>query len=178
MVSFEAYACHDEAHMAEWIDGDLTLLPDLSAAQRHVRDQLLNLLGEYAEMSGYGLVIPAPFAVRMPEEMRRGREPDLVFVLGEFIETVQEHYVNSHGIGIVVEVTDARSRYLDSVEKFRDYQQAGIPEYWLIDADNRSANFFVLSRHRYTQVLLDSDGYYHSSALRGFSFAPAILWPA
>ena len=177
MISFEAYACHDDAHMAEWIDGDLSLLPDLSPTQRHVRDRLLMLLSEYAEMSGRGLVIPAPFAVRMPEEMRRGREPDLIFVPSEFIETVQEHYVNSHGVGIVVEVTDARSRYLDSVEKFHDYQLAGIPEYWLFDAEDRSARFFALARRRYVQMSLDAEGYYHSSVLRGFAFAPALIWP-
>jgi Uma2 family endonuclease len=177
MIPFETYACHDDTRMVEWIDGDLSLLPDLSPAQGHIRDQLLALLSEYAETSGHGLVIPAPFAVRMPEEMRRGREPDLIFVPSEFIETVQEHYVNSHGVGIVVEVTDARSRYLDSVEKFHDYQLAGIPEYWLFDAEDRSARFFALSRRRYVRVPTDSAGYYHSSVLRGFSFAPSLIWP-
>jgi Uma2 family endonuclease len=177
MIPFETYACHDDTRMVEWIDGDLALLPDLSPAQQHIRDQLLALLSEYAETSGHGLVIRAPFAIRMPEEMRRGREPDLLFVPSEFIETVQEHYVNSHGVGIVVEVTDARSRYLDSVEKFHDYQRAGIPEYWLFDAEERSAHFFALARRRYVQMSLDAEGYYHSSVLRGFSFAPALIWP-
>jgi len=177
MIPFDQYARHDDSRMFEWIDGALELLPPLSDAQARARDRLLELLGEYVEMSGIGLVIPAPFAIRMPEEMRRGREPDLIFVPSEFIETVQEHYVNSHGVGIVVEVTDARSRYLDGVEKFRDYQLAGIPEYWLLDAEDRSARFFTLSRQRYTQVPLDAKGYYHSSVLRGFSFAPALIWP-
>jgi len=177
MIPFDQYARHDDSRMFEWIDGAVELLPPLSEAQMCARDRLLELLGGYAEVSGIGLVIPAPFAIRMPEEMRRGREPDLIFVPSEFIETVQEHYVNSHGVGIVVEVTDARSRYLDGVEKFHDYQLAGIPEYWLFDADNRSARFFALSRRRYVQMSLDAEGYYHSSVLRGFSFPPALIWP-
>ncbi|MCS7057206.1 MAG: Uma2 family endonuclease [Thermoflexales bacterium] len=176
MIPFDQYARHDDSRMCEWIDGALALLPSLSQAQAHVRDLLLQMLGEYVEMNGIGLVIPAPFAIRMPEEMRRGREPDLLFVPNEFVETVQESYVNSHGVGLVVEVSDARNRRLDRVEKFRDYQQAGIPEYWIVDVDRREASFFVLVRRRYVRAQLDERGYYHSRALRGFAFAPATLW--
>lgn len=176
MIPFDQYARHDDSRMFEWIDGALELLPSLSRAQERVRDLLLELLGEYVEMSGMGLVIPAPFAIRMPEEMRRGREPDLLFIPNEFVETVQESYVNSHGVGLVVEITDARNRRLDCVEKFRDYQLAGIPEYWIIDVDRREASFFIMARRRYVRVMLDEAGYYHSRALKGFAFAPAALW--
>ena len=44
MIPFETYACHDDTRMVEWIDGDLALLPPLSPAQGHIRDQLLALL--------------------------------------------------------------------------------------------------------------------------------------
>ncbi len=176
MIPFDQYARHDDSRMFEWIDGALELLPALSPAQERVRDLLLELLGEYVEMSGIGLVIPAPFAIRMPEEMRRGREPDLLFIPNEFVETVQESYVNSHGVGLVVEITDARNRRLDRVEKFHDYQLAGIPEYWIIDVERREASFFVLERRRYARVPMDETGYYYSRTLKGFAFNPALLW--
>ena len=176
MIPFDQYARHDDSHMFEWIDGALELLPSLSDAQARMRDRLLELLGEYVEMSGIGLVIPAPFAIRMPEEMRRGREPDLLFIPNEFVETVQESYVNSHGVGLVVEITDARNRHLDQVEKFRDYQLAGIPEYWIVDVDRREVTFFVLSRQRYVRVMPDDAGRFRSRALKGFTFTPASLW--
>lgn len=176
MVPFDQYARHDEARMFEWIDGALELLPDLSPRQVKMRDRLLQLLGEYVEESGMGLVIPAPFAVRMPEEMRRGREPDLLFVPNEFVETVQESYVNSHGVALVIEVTDARNRQLDRVDKFHDYQTAGIPEYWIVDVDRKQAQFFVLARDHYEPAELAPGGEYLSRALRGFAFQPATLW--
>lgn len=176
MVPFDQYARHDDARMFEWIDGALELLPDLSPGQLTMRDRLLQLLGEYVEESGMGLVIPAPFAVRMPEEMRRGREPDLLFVPNEFVETVQESYVNSHGVALVIEVTDARNRRLDQVDKFHDYQTAGIPEYWIVDVDRKQAQFFELARDQYEPAELAPDGAYASRALRGFTFQPATLW--
>ncbi len=177
MIPFDQYTRHDDSRMFEWIDGALELLPSLSPDQERIRDHLLELLGEYVEMSGIGLVIPAPFAIRMPEEMRRGREPDLLFIPNEFVETVQESYVNSHGVGLVVEITDARNRHLDRVEKFRDYQLAGIPEYWIVDADRREVTFFVMARRRYMRVTPDEAGLFRSRALKGFAFAPATLWP-
>lgn len=175
-VPFDQYTRHDDTRMFEWIDGALELLPDLSLRQQGMRDRLLQLLGEHVEESGMGLVIPAPFAIRMPEEMRCGREPDLLFVPNEFVETVQESYVNSHGVALVIEVTDARNRRLDQVDKFHDYQTAGIPEYWIVDVDRRQVQFFVLSHERYEPAVLSDDGSYHSRALRGFSFELASLW--
>lgn len=176
MMPFDQYARHDDSRMFEWIDGALELLPPLSSSQQRARSFLLELLGEYVEESGMGLVIPAPFAVRMPEEMRRGREPDLLFIPNEYAETVQEHYVNSHGVALVIEVTDARTRLLDNRDKFIDYQTAGIPEYWIIDVDRKEARFYVLSHDRYAPAQPDGDGKYHSRVLKGFEFTPASIW--
>lgn len=176
MVPFDQYARHDDTRMFEWIDGALELLPSLSPAQERMRDRLLQTLGEHVEMSGLGLVIPAPFAIRMPEEMRRGREPDLLFIPNEFVETVQESYVNSHGVGLVVEITDARNRSLDKGDKFKDYQLAGIPEYWIVDVDKREVTFFVLLHDRYVALGSDADGRYESRALKGLVIETASLW--
>jgi Uma2 family endonuclease len=176
MVPFDQYAQHDETRMFEWIDGAMELVPSLSPAQEHMRARLLKLLGDYVEESSLGLVIPAPFAIRMPEEMRRGREPDLLFIPHEFVETVQENYVNSHGVSLVIEITDARNRQLDSQDKFHDYEMAGIWEYWIVDVDRRETLFFLLIRDRYERVDIAPNDTYHARSLRGFSFTPASLW--
>jgi Uma2 family endonuclease len=176
-VPFDQYARHEQHQSWEWINGSLDLLPPLSPAQLQVQDKLLSQLGEYVEENGLGLVIPGPFAIRMPEEMRRGREPDLLFLPNEFVEAIQANYVNSHGVGLVVEIANANTRHRDSVDKFGEYQMAGIPEYWLIDVDRHHAEFYVLERdNRYHAVEPDADGVYHSSTVRGFEFAVETLW--
>ena len=176
MIPFNQYARHDETRMLEWVNGEIELLPELSPAQARIRETLLTLLGEYVEENGLGLVIPAPFAVRMPEEMRRGREPDLLYVPHEFVETVQEDYVNSHGVALAVEITDARNRSLDKIVKFQEYQTAGIPEYWIVDVDRKETVFFLLTHEGYVDAPLNDAGEYASRSLRGFRFAPAALW--
>ena len=176
MIPFNQYARHDETRMLEWVNGEIELLPELSPAQLQLRNTLLSLLGDYVEENGLGLVIPAPFAVRMPEEMRRGREPDLLYVPHEFVETVQEDYVNSHGVALAIEITDARNRSLDKVVKFQEYQTAGIPEYWIVDVDRKEITFFVLTHEGYAAAPMNDAGEYASRSLKGFRFKPAEIW--
>ena len=176
MIPFNQYARHDETRLFEWVDGEIELLPDLSPAQLRVRDHLLALLGEYVEVNGLGLVIPAPFAVRMPEEMRRGREPDLLYVPHEFVETVQEDYVNSHGVALAIEISDARNRSLDRITKFHEYQTAGIPEYWIVDVDRRETLFYQLTHEGYIAMALKDAGEYVSRALRGYRLTPVDIY--
>ncbi|GIV85387.1 MAG: hypothetical protein KatS3mg052_2394 [Candidatus Roseilinea sp.] len=176
MLPFDHYAAHDDTHMMEWVDGVVTRLPPLSPRQSHVRDRLLAQFAAHAEMNGWGLVVPAPFTIRMPEEMRRGREPDLLFVPYAFIEAMHERYVDSHGVGLVVEITDTRNRYLDCFEKFHDYERAGIPEYWVADVDLRVVRVFVLIGKHYVRAKPDPQGHLHSQALKGFILAPETLW--
>ena len=175
-TSFDQYARHDDSRMFEWVDGAIELLPSLSPTQERMRDKLLDLLSSYVEENSMGLVVPAPFAIRMPEEMRRGREPDLLFIPNEFVETVQETYVNSHGVWLVIEITDARNRSLDRGDKFRDYEMAGIYEYWIVDVDRRDVHFYQLTRDHYEQVALGDDGCYISRALKGYRVTPSDLW--
>ena len=176
-VSFFQYAQHESHQSWEWIDGVLDLLPPLSEPQRRMQAFLVEQISEFAEGNQYGLVVPGPFAVRMPEEMGRGREPDVLYVPNAFVETIQENYVNSHGVAMVVEIADARSRYRDHVDKFQDYQSAGIPEYWIVDVEDRRAWFYLLQRdNRYAEIEPDAQGVYHSTVLQGFTLNVLDLW--
>jgi Uma2 family endonuclease len=173
-IPFDEYAAHDESRMFEWIDGELELLSPLSDEQQRVKSLLLDWIGDYVELYNIGLFIPAPFAVRMPEEMRRGREPDLLFVPNQFVETVQENYVNSHGVALVIEISDWRSRALDEGDKFNDYELAGIPEFWIVDVDQKEARFFRHTGVCY-QTIRETQPY-ESLALGGLKIDPSRLW--
>jgi Uma2 family endonuclease len=178
-IPFFQYVGHGAHQSVEWIDGALDVLPALTPAQRDAQERLLVLLGEYVEENEMGMVIPGPFTVRMPEEMRRGREPDLLYLPNEYAEAIQDNYVNSHGVGLVVEIANAASQHRDHVEKFDDYQQAGIPEYWIIDVDQQAATFYVLHNdNHYQPVEPDENGVYHSTAVKDFAFPVNVLWSA
>jgi Uma2 family endonuclease len=176
-IPFDQYARHEQHQSWEWVNGVLDLLPPLSPEQSRVQVRLLETLGEYVEENGLGLVIPGPFAIRMPEEMRRGREPDVLFLPNQFVEAIHANYVNSHGVGLVVEIADADTRQRDRVDKFGDYQMAGIPEYWLLDVERRQAEFFVLHNdNQYHALEPDEQGVYHSRAVKGFELHLDSIW--
>jgi Uma2 family endonuclease len=169
MTSFDAYAAHDDRRLFEWIDGAVEMLPDLSRAERALRDRLLARVGGHVEANELGLLIPAPFPVRMPEEMRRAREPDLLFVPNIFVETIQERYVNSHGVTLMIEICDHRTRHIDLGVKLHEYQFAGVPEYWVLDAERHALSVFMLQHDGYQRVDPDPTGGICSRSVAGLT---------
>jgi len=57
-------------------------------------------------------------------------------------------------LGIVGEVISPDSRARDLMEKLNEYEQAGIPHYWIVDPEERSVREFVLDNEtgRYEMV--------------------------
>jgi Uma2 family endonuclease len=174
---FEAFASGSGPEKVEWVDGVVITLPALSTAQQQVVSRLFEQLSEHVEANQSGIILPAPFPVRMPEEMRVARQPDLVFVPGVFIEAIQEHFVNSHGVTLAVEVCDVHS--LDSAlgRKRDDYEMAGIPEYWVLDVSRSVATVFELINTGYVEQQPDAKGCFDSAGLPGFQLHPDKLWP-
>ena len=60
---------------------------------------------------------------------------------------------------------------IDRVTKFREYEEGGVREYWLIDPAHRRAEFYRRSRGgRFVSMPVDGDGVFRSVVMRG-------LWP-
>ena len=52
----------------------------------------------------------------------------------------------------VVEVVSPDSRQFDRQTKKRDYEQAGVQEYWIIDPERRTFLFYRLSAGRFVEI--------------------------
>nr|MBA3440395.1 Uma2 family endonuclease [Pyrinomonadaceae bacterium] len=62
-------------------------------------------------------------------------------------------------------------------DKFVEYERAGVKEYWLLDYERESAEFYELgSDGRYRTAQLDADGVYESKVVPGFRLRVAWLW--
>ncbi|MDW8065650.1 MAG: Uma2 family endonuclease, partial [Anaerolineae bacterium] len=65
----------------------------------------------------------------------------------------------------------------DRGEKFYEYQEAGIPEYWLIDPHRQWAEFYQLDdQGRFQYAPPDTEGIYRSKAIPGFWIQVNWLW--
>ena len=78
---------------------------------------------------------------------------------------------------LVLEIVSPDSVTRDNVEKPREYQEAGVPEFWRIDPAKKVASFFQLaSDGTYREVVVGQDGIYRSRELPGFWLNVAWLW--
>ncbi|HIE12604.1 MAG TPA: Uma2 family endonuclease [Desulfotomaculum sp.] len=176
-MSFEEFlAWCDEDTWAEWVDGEVVVLTPANMRHQDIGLFLAALISEFAVSYKLGKVVVAPFLVRLPEPLSRGREPDILYITNERISILKETYCDG-APDLIVEVTSPESFARDRGEKYVEYEAAGVREYWLIDPDRRQAEFYRLGQGgRYRSIPLDERGVYVSAVLPGLWLKVDWLW--
>ena len=173
MTYEEFLAWADEDTLAEWVDGEVVMTSPASKRHQDLVGFLYEVMHTYSQMHGLGAVLQAPFQMKLA---RSGREPDLLFVANEHLERLKETYLDGPA-DLVVEIVSPESAGRDRGEKFYEYEQAGIPEYWLIDPQRKQAEFYQLGAQDYYHLIWpDAEGVYYSRAVSGFWLRVAWLW--
>jgi len=174
-VTFEEFLdwC-DEDTWAEWVDGEVIMTSPASMQHQDIGSLLETVLRIYVETRELGKVMRAPFVMRLPE-LARGREPDLLFIQRERLHLLRNTYLDGPA-DAAVEIISPESIGRDRGDKFVEYERAGIKEYWLIDPDRQSAEFYELgSDGRYHPASLE-EGSYRSQVIPGFWLRVEWLW--
>ena len=130
---------------------------------------LFHVLGLFVEFYRLGQVLTAPYEMKTSPDSN-AREPDVLFVANEHSDRLVEQRLIGPA-DLVVEVVSQESFARDRGDKFYEYQEAGVREYWVIDPrpGKERADFWVLDeRGRYRPVPLDADGVYRSTVIPGF----------
>jgi len=175
-VSEETYL-RDFAHdFCEYIEGVVLKMSPVTDAHDRIAYLLRQLLAAYLEMRPLGQIRSAPFALKLPIDPTRWREPDVMLILDTNDGTRQPTFF--HGApDIVIEVVSAESVRRDYGEKFLEYERSGAREYWLIDPERQNAQFYRLSeRGKYRAESLNSDGEYGCAVLPQLRIPVALLW--
>jgi Uma2 family endonuclease len=172
-VTYEEFlALPDDLH-AEWVDGEVVPMPSVSLAHADLVVFLVHLLRLFAGRD-VGRVLSEPFQLRAGAD-GPGRSPDVMFVLKEHFDRIRDLFVEGPA-DLVIEIVSPSSVGRDYVEKFREYEAARVPEYWVLDPDRREASFFVLEGTRFERATVGSDGVYRSPAVAGLALRPAWFW--
>jgi Uma2 family endonuclease len=173
-LSYEDFlAWADENTHAEWVDEEIIMSSPASIRHQRIAQFLFTLMAFFAERQHLGEIIIAPFQMKLAHS---GREPDVLFVANAHLGRLTETYLDGPA-DLVVEVISPDSVGRDRGDKFFEYQEAGIPEYWLIDPLTVRAEFYQLDADgRYQLVQPGPDGVYHSKALPGFWLRVGWLW--
>lgn len=89
------------------------------------------------------------FVAALPVRLWAGkfREPDVILYTPEHVERIQKQYAGVPDLA--VEVLSPGTEKVDLADKMREYAEAGIPEYWIVDAESPRLEQYVLAQGRY-----------------------------
>lgn len=164
-----------ENAFVEFVRGEVLMASPVSAAHQEVVIFLAALLRAWLRKHQPQMrVLTGPAAVQVLPDVVR--EPDVFVVPGE-AEAVLEAIPLPVRPDFIIEVTSPSTRTVDLVEKPLDYAQAGVPEYWVVDMQERT-----VVQHRLTEpdryaTQRYPQGWVSSSTLPGFRVRVDWLFP-
>ena len=163
----------DEDTLAEWVEGEVVMSSPAAFEHQDLGGFLEWLLRGYVRRRRLGVVLDAPFQMKLPGS---GREPDLLFVAAD--RTDQFALAHFQGAAdLTVEIISEESVARDRGDKFYEYEQAGVREYWLLDPIRCRAEFYRLGEDgRYKLVEPDLEGVFRSEVVPGFWLRVEWLW--
>ena len=170
----QLYESLDEDTRAELIEGEVVTMSPVSIKHDRLQKFMSQVFDRFVEEHGLGEV----FGEQV--EMRLGNNryvPDLSFVASEHLDRVKATRIEGPA-DLVVEITSPETAGRDWGVKMRDYEKAGVREYWLINPLVEQLQVYTLSGEgKYVATAPDQNGEYHSTVLKGLYVSPRWLWP-
>ena len=181
-MSYEAYLHYGEGAdkgsvRTEWVDGEVIVYMPPKAEHQRIVEFLYTLLNLFVQLSNLGLVRVSPFEVKLWEG-GPSREPDIFLLTKEQLSSLSPERFEG-APALTVEIISPSSLYIDRDKKFREYEQAGVREYWVIDSrpNQARADFYKLDEtNRYELFTTETDETVTSGVVEGFWLRPSWLW--
>ena len=144
----------------------------MSPAPREIHQRVLNEIN-FELMSFFRnktcRVYPAPFDVRIPAKGAKGTTDNQIYTIvqPDLCVVCDLEKIDGRGcIGapdLVVEILSPSNSRKDLKDKYEIYQEAGVPEYWIVDADDKAIYRYVLEGDIYIGLPPVSEGDVFSS---------------
>jgi Uma2 family endonuclease len=144
----------------EFSDGSIEVLPMPTDEHQGISGFFYTAFGNYLASRG-GIVRYSPLRLRLREG--RFREPDLMLLRDRADPRRDNRYWR--GADLVLEIVSADEPTRDLVEKRREYEAAGIPEYWIVNPLNRTIIVLTLRDGVYAEHGIFAPGAQASSPL-------------
>ena len=141
----EEYLALDTNHLIELSHGQLEVLPMPTQSHQLLVIALFELLLNFVREGQLGTVLLAPMRVQLSSG--KFREPDILFMRAEHDDRRSDRFWE--GADLVMEIVSPDDPERDKVTKRREYAQAGIPEYWIVDPTYASITVLTLRGQEY-----------------------------
>lgn len=131
---------------AEFINGQIIMHSPAKNKHLLVSNFLSKILHFYVDEYKLGQVYVEKALIALK---RNDYEPDLCFFKKEKTEKFTDETLLFPAPDLVVEILSKSTQKNDRGIKFIDYAINGIPEYWIIDADNETIEQYILFNEKY-----------------------------
>ena len=162
----EFYEWVDEDMKAEFINGEIVVHYPVKKEHNDATKGLLSLLDNYVIKNDSGYVGVEKVMVRFS---RNDYEPDLCY----FNKTKSKTFKKGQHLfpipDMVVEVKSKSTAKNDRDTKYKDYEQHGVGEYWMVDPDKEIVEQYLLIKGTYKLHKKASDGQIVSKKVKGFN---------
>jgi Uma2 family endonuclease len=162
-----------EDQKADLIDGVIYMASPENIDANDLFCWLLTIMHIYAEERGLGRVFGSRVACRLDD--RNAPEPDILFVRNEHADRLHRGGVEG-APDLVVEIVSPDSVERDYEDKRKQYQRFKVPEYWIIDEEEKSVLLLRRNRRGRYQEIQPRRGVFRSEMLTGFWLDPSWLW--
>jgi Uma2 family endonuclease len=158
---------------ADLIDGVIYMASPENTEAHDLFGWLYVILRLYVRRRRLGRIFGSRVACRLDDV--NAPEPDLLFVASKNLGRVKRGAVEGSP-DLAIEIVSPESVERDYDKKRRQYQRFKIPEYWIIDEDERKVTLLRLdARGKYREVA-PRKGIFHSQVIDGFWLDPNWLW--
>lgn len=159
-----------EKTRAEWVDGEIVMMAPVSDAHDSLQGWLVSVLRSFVEERELGEVRGPEFMVRLGSPRRR-RLPDVLFVAKARLSIIKPSCLEG-APDLVVEIVSPDSEVRDLREKYEDYEQAGVREYWIIDPATARVVAYAVGKDRRYRPIEEAAGKIASGVVSGFYLRP------
>jgi len=158
---------------AEWVDGEVILLSPINIPEYRLNIWLVKLVESVAG-NDEGEVFGIEVQIRLPNIKRR-RNPDVLFVSRKREKIIKHNFIDGPP-DLIMEIVSPDSEARDWRDKYLDYEQSGVREYWIIDPQAQRVEAYSLSRQKKYRRIKEADGAIKSKVIRKLLVRPAWLW--
>ncbi|MGB3589748.1 MAG: Uma2 family endonuclease [Tunicatimonas sp.] len=163
----------DEQQKVEFIRGEVIVHSPAKKRHVDVTGHLVQLLKTYCYKHDLGYV---GFEKILIQLTRNDFEPDVCFFKNEKAQTFEEDQLFFPAPDLVVEVLSSGTQHRDRGVKFEDYQLHGVEEYWIVDAQQKTIEQYLLEDQQYKLAIKSHDGHLQSSVISGLTFPIPIIF--
>ncbi|MFT3785325.1 MAG: Uma2 family endonuclease [Tepidisphaeraceae bacterium] len=165
---------------AEWVDGEVVLKMPVDENHDELQALIRSVVELFVKRRSLGKVRGPEFTTRLtlPGKTVR-RDPDVMFIANATLPKLRPTLLDGPP-DVAFEVVAPETEFRDFHQKYTEYEDAGVREYWIVSPSSKQVYLFVRNddTRKFERREADAGARYLSSVIEGLWFKSADLFAA